>query len=281
MIKSFWHKLSNLKIKSNCLFNPFIRLKISSLGDYPGVNEGEEREVPIIVSLWCKQDEIPNLPVTIYSLLNQNLKPDRIILWLDKETEDLLTLPYEITQFVKNGLEIKFVRELGVYTKTIYPLREFRNSVIVTAESDIYYPSNWLKKLYLSYISDSESIHVHNALLADKNTPFSAWEIYKEKETASFNIFPISQGGILYPPNCFTSEVFREDIYLKNCPNSDNLWFWIMALVNNRKFRLVKNYNKFIIYNNFFKCLSINNNQNDNNFNNLMKFYRQNIEKMF
>ena len=55
-----------------------------------------------------------------------------------------------ITQFIKNGLEIRFVKDIGSYTKAIYAFKEFSESIIVTADDDIFYPKDWLKKLYLS-----------------------------------------------------------------------------------------------------------------------------------
>ena len=150
MIKEFFSKILSFKFTTKGFLNPFIGLQINSIGDYKGVNE-LKREVPLIISLSSTREHFGELPITIYSLLNQSLKPDRIILWLDKEYEDLINLPYEITQFIKNGLEIKFVDRLGAYTNFYYSIKDFSDSVIVYAEDNIYYPNNWLKKLYLSY----------------------------------------------------------------------------------------------------------------------------------
>ncbi len=87
------------------LLNPFVGLEINSLGEHKGIQEECSREIPIIVSIDSSREDFNELPLTLYSLLNQSLKPDKIILWLDEEYEDFAYLPYEITQFVKNGLE--------------------------------------------------------------------------------------------------------------------------------------------------------------------------------
>ena len=100
------------------LFNPFIGFQINAMGNYSGVNE-LKREVPVIVSLTSYRERFKDFPKTLYSLLNQSLKPDRIILWLDEESECLNSLPYEITCFIKNGLEIRFRKDIGPYTKAI------------------------------------------------------------------------------------------------------------------------------------------------------------------
>ena len=91
-------------------------------------------------------------------------------------------------------------------------------------------------------------------------------------------------GGVLYPPNCFTSEAIREDIFLKCCPNADDIWFWAMALVRGRKIRVVKNHYKFLIITNLYEhfkgktLYSKNKNGgNDKQLNDLMKLYGQNV----
>ena len=133
------------------------------MGEYSGINTETKRQNPVIVSLTSYYERFEKLPVTLYSLLNQSLKPDKIILWLDKKSEDLAYLPYEITQFFKNGLEIRLVEDVKSYTKAYYAFKEFSNAVIVTADDDVFYPKKWLEKLYYSYASHPEDIHVHSA----------------------------------------------------------------------------------------------------------------------
>lgn len=285
MINSFFSRIFNYKFHVRCLLNPFIGLQISSLGNYSGVLESHKRETQIIVSLTSYRERFSDLPITIYSLLNQTLKPDRIILWLDESSEDLAYLPYEITQFVKNGLEIKFVKDIGSYTKAIYAFKDFSDSIIVTADDDIYYPSNWLKKLYLSYIAHPQDIHAHRVHKVDLTKSYEKWEKHVTVESAEYSNFLTGVGGVLYPPHCFSNEVLREDIFLKNAPKADDIWFWIMALVHNRKIRVVKNHIKTLIATNIFRQFFAQslykdnrNGANDTQLNNLMKFYGQNVK---
>ena len=92
-----------------------------NLGSYSGVNE-LKRENPLIVSLTSYEERFEDLVISIYSLLNQSIKPDRIILWLS-DNLCLNDLPYDITRFIKNGLEIRFVKDIGSYTKAIYAFK--------------------------------------------------------------------------------------------------------------------------------------------------------------
>ena len=87
------------------LLMPFINIMIDKLGTYSGVIE-DKRETPVIISLTSIKERFKDLPKTIYSLIKQSRQPDRIILWLSDEFGNVSNLPYEITQFIKNGLEI-------------------------------------------------------------------------------------------------------------------------------------------------------------------------------
>ena len=92
-----------------------------NLASYSGVNE-LKRETPLVVSLTSYEERLEDLTISIYSLLNQSIKPDRIILWLSDKLS-LNDLPYDITRFIKNGLEIRFVKDIGSYTKAIYAFK--------------------------------------------------------------------------------------------------------------------------------------------------------------
>ena len=288
MIKNTLKRIFNYRFHVRGLFNPFIRFQVNYLGNYRGINDPIKelkREHEIVVSLTSYENRFKDLPIVLYSLLNQSLKPDKIILWLDEEINDLMNLPYEITRFIKNGLKIRFVKDIGSYTKAIYAFKEFPNSIIVTADDDIYYPSDWLKKLYLSYIANPDDIHVHRAHRVNLEMPYEKWEKHVEEESARYDNFLTGVGGVLYPPMCFSNEVLREDIFLKNAPTADDIWFWVMALVHNRKIRVVKNHIKSLISVNIFNQMFSDNlykknqnGQNDVQLNSLMKFYRQNIK---
>lgn len=284
LVKEFFKRVFSYRFHVRGLLNPFIGLQISSLNDYSGINREMTRETQIIVSLTSYEERFNDLPITIYSLLNQSLKPDRIILWLSDKYKDLTELPYEITQYIKNGLEIRFVNDIGSYTKAIYAFKEFSGSIIVTADDDIYYPTDWLKKLYLSYIAHPEDIQVHRAHKVNLSLPYEKWEKHVKEESARYDNFLTGVGGVLYPPKCFSNEVLREDVFLKNAPNADDIWFWIMALVHNRKIRVVQNHIKTLIVTNLFrqmfsKTLYQQNRTgaNDEQLKNLLKYYKQNI----
>lgn len=227
-----------LKLGRRVFINPYASYLLSILDDSYALNQNN-REVPICVSIFSVRENFRELALTIFSLLNQDIKPDKVVLWLDEEYEDMINLPYEITRFVKNGVEIRFVKSIGNYTDTIYPLKEFGGMVNVIAKPGVYYKKSWLKKLYISYISHPDDIQVHRAFKLNIENKNLLFEKKLLKSGVGFDIFINPDGGVLYPPMCFSPEALRGDVYSKKCPVFPALWFWFMSLVHDRKIRVV------------------------------------------
>ena len=277
-------KLFRTKFHLRFTINPLIRLISCRMKNKKMLNSSE-REAPVIVSLTSYKERFAELDIALYSLFNQSFKPDRIILWLSDEYT-LNSLPYSVSRFVKNGLEIRFVKDIRSYTKIIYALKEFSGAIIVTADDDIYYPKSWLQKLYYPYLANPEDIHVHRAHRVEIGKPYESWEKHVKEESARFDNFLTGVGGALYPSGCFSAEVFREDVFLKNAPYADDIWLWVMALLNNRKIRVVKNHIKTLTCVNIFRQIFNNSKSlyeynssggNDEQLANLMKLYGRNI----
>ncbi|MBR6127447.1 hypothetical protein IKQ21_07165 [bacterium] len=285
-------KILNRKFHLRFAFNPYLRYLADNMGDRKCVNQ-LKRETQLIVSLTSYEDRFDDLELALYSILNQSILPDRIILWLSDEFKSVNDLPYSITKFIKNGLEIRFVKDIGSYTKIIYALKENPNSIIVTADDDIIYPKEWLAKLYHSYISDSKDIHVHRAhrILFDDNKkilPYEKWQKHVNEESARFDNFLTGAGGVLYPPNALSVETFREDVFMKYAPFADDIWLWIMAVISGRKIRVVKNHIKTLTCTDILGQIGFKKKRtlysknkkglNDKQLHELLNFYGKNIE---
>ena len=244
----------------------------------------------VIISLTSYPARIRIVWQVIKSLKNQTVLPEKIILWLSKRqfpTRD--SIPHLLWEQVDTLFEIRMVDDdIRSHKKYYYAMREFPDKAIVTCDDDIYYPKNWLKYLYLSYVSNQDDIHCHRAhrvgLKYGKILPYENWEKQVEEESARYDNFLTGAGGVLYPPKCFSNEVLREDVFLKYAPSADDIWLWVMALVHGKKIRVVKNHYKTLISTNLFRQIfgktlySVNKDgQNDIQLNNLMKFYSNNI----
>lgn len=151
-------------------------------------------------------------PHAIFSLLNQTIVPDRIILWLAHGTP----IPTILKTFSEAGLEIRFCDDLKSYNKLIPALSEFPNDVLITVDDDVFYPQNWLEQLKNSHQADPSKIHVHRAheigVDGEGNLlPYKDWMFCIQSTDNEEKIFPTGVGGILYPQQFLVFQKFLLD----------------------------------------------------------------------
>ena len=106
----------------------------------------EGTTVPVIVSLTSIPSRLSILDITIASLLQQSLQPERIILWLN--TEDKPRLPERLLALQGDCFQIHFCEGTSSYRKLLPTLQRYKDKVIVTCDDDMIYPANWLQHLY-------------------------------------------------------------------------------------------------------------------------------------
>jgi glycosyltransferase involved in cell wall biosynthesis len=207
-----------------------------------------EHHPRLIVSLTSFPKRIPEIFFNLYSLLNQTTKPDILILWLGEEQfpHKENDLPTRVLDLKNYGLTIKWCKDIKAYTKLIYSIKEYANDIIVTADDDIYYPENWLELLYNSYLREPQYIHCHRAhRITFDNVGnidyYKKWFWCISGHEASFLNFLTGVGGVLYPPDCLYKDVLNEELFMKLSPMNDDIWFWVMAVMNNTKIRVVDN----------------------------------------
>ncbi|WP_051192171.1 hypothetical protein [Butyrivibrio sp. VCB2001] len=216
-----------------------------------GVYKGDRKE-RIIVSLTSYPGRINYVFKTIQSLLLQVLKPDRIILWLSQEQFKGLEseLPHELLELKNYGLEIRWCKDTKSYKKLIPAVKEWPKDIIVTADDDTYYRKKWLLELYEAHLKNPKDICAHRVtkiVLIDNEYKtivggVDVWNFacYLNKLTGV--------GGVLYPPGCFYKDLFREDIFMKKCTTNDDVWFWLMGVLNGTKvFPVRKSFSKNIL----------------------------------
>lgn len=227
--------------------------KISSFNEI-GINT-DKRPQKLIISLTSFPQRINEIHYTLYSLLNQSIKPDEVVLWLcsDEFPNKEKDLPQTILDLQKNGLTIKFSEiYLRSYTKLVPSLKEFPDDIIVTADDDIYYPKDWLKKLYIQHQKNPKNVichRCHRAILNSDNTlaPYSKWPHNVTKIKPSFFNFATGVGGVLYPPHCLYKEVTNIDLFKQLAPYADDIWFWAMEVLNNTKVKTFLNRQRKLI----------------------------------
>ena len=214
-----------------------------------------KRNPRIIVSLTSFPERMDEIHYTIYSLLNQSLKPDMIVLWLAKEQFPNLEkdIPESVLKLKNNGLSIKWTHDTRPYKKLVPSLKEYPEDIIITTDDDIYYPPTWLELLYTAYLQNPKAIHCHRGhkiKFDNKNNilPYKKWKHRIGHDFASFKNFFTGAGGVLYPPHSLYKDVTDEKLFLKLSPDADDIWFWAMAVIAGTPINIVKNNHKQLIY---------------------------------
>ena len=199
----------------------------------------------LIVSLTSYPARIGTVNQTIESLLKQSLKPDKLILWLAPEQfpNKEADLPQELLDLQNQGLTIDWYHDIGSYKKLIPTLRKYPDAIVVTADDDLIYHTDWLRKLYEAYDKKKKIIYVHRITrLFIRNGKLRVLDRQKYLQNDKY-YFPslckasafnkLSGGaGALYPPHCFHKDIFDEKKFKKLAPTSDDVWFWLQALRN-------------------------------------------------
>lgn len=187
----------------------------------------------------------------LHSIFAQDLCAKKVILVLSKAEFGATKIPQSVLDFQKYGLEIMWVREnLRVYNKIIPALKAFSNEILITVDDDIYYPNNLFSTLYNAHLSDKNTIFAHKTRIvpfSDKTIQdFFEWKIIRKsnkkwQNKPRFNIYLEGCGGVLYPPHCLYGDTCDSAKFLHLAPNADDLWLWVMAVLNGTKIACVEN----------------------------------------
>lgn len=209
-----------------------------------GLNK-KPRKPRVIVSLTSFPERIPYVHKTIETILNQSVKPDMVILWLAREQfkKKEKELPKDLLKLRRYGLTIRWCEDLKSYKKLIPALKKYPNDIIVTADDDVYYDKDWLKYLYESYLKEPYYIHAHRITKfyiegGEYKTIPACQSVYCQP---SYLHKPVGIGGVLYPPHCLYRDVTNKKLFMNLAPTNDDIWFWLMGVINKTKVLVVKN----------------------------------------
>lgn len=189
-------------------------------------------EKEVIVSLTSHPPRFRTLHLSLRTLLNQSVSPDRLILWV---AEDDIHLVPESVRTLK-GVEVRASKDYRSYTKIITALEQFPDAYIVTADDDIYYPRDWLKNL-LKTVSPGEGAIVCNKPYRFKVSgstilPIADWVGSVRDHAAllpSRDLFITTGPGAVFPPKCLHQMVGNEKLFKKLAPYCDDTWLTWMA----------------------------------------------------
>ncbi|MCR5649853.1 MAG: hypothetical protein K6F86_01570 [Lachnospiraceae bacterium] len=189
----------------------------------------------IVVSLTSTADRIGSIFPTLYSLARQSRRPDLIVLWLGHGGN----YPEHVMAGIKAlGIRVRYVKDLGPYTKYHYAFARYKKDVVITVDDDIIYHRDMVKELYETHLKQPEKVvarRVHRMRFdRDRNLLKYTdwiWE-YKDPDRPSFDLFATGVGGVLYPPLVTALECWKNTDFLKVCPWADDIWLKFCELSN-------------------------------------------------
>jgi hypothetical protein len=197
----------------------------------------------IDISLTSISSRMATICQTLRSILDQDYDGElQVHLHLSPEPylldAGVPTLPRELQalQRERGGrLQIHECPNFGPYRKLLpYLHRNWGLSkLVVTADDDTVYPSDWLRGLVDAYLTYGCVIAArgHRIVVKDgKIAPYRSWMGNRIDENPSHFILPTGKDGILYNTAFFPVGVLNIKDAVKIAPTADDLWFrWHLA----------------------------------------------------
>jgi len=208
-----------------------------------GITQDAICEHEVIVSLTTYSFRIHEVYLTIESIMQGTIKPNRIILWLAEEEFGGKTLPVILQNQMKRGLEVRYCEDLRSYKKIIPTLKLCPDACVVTLDDDLIYEPDLLEHLIASYKIHPNCVsacRTHKITVDEDGMPlpYLQWDMLQHVENPSFQNFLTSGGGTLFPPHSLNEQVCDKDLFMKLCPQGDDIWLYVMAMLNG--FKVVK-----------------------------------------
>ena len=220
----------------------------------------------VIVSLTTYEKRIDEVYLTIESLLQQTMKPNAIYLWLSDQIKEE-DLPLTLKKQCARGLRVRFCKDIRSYKKLIPTLKLHPDDIIITTDDDVLYNMDFVESLVRSYRKNPNAVHCNVARKINiengKLAKYQQWEHVTKNEYCGLDVLPIGIGGVLYPSHIFSEEIFNEEMFMDICCFGDDLWFKVMALLNNvpAQTTILDAHDKCFLPNPYFngKCLATEN----------------------
>jgi hypothetical protein len=209
---------------------------------------GVKRKEEVIISLTSYPARFETTWLAIESLLRQEEKPDRVVLNLFEGEFPGRVLPWFIRKQMERGLEINWCPEnLKVYLKVIPTIQKFPEAAVVAFDDDVIYPYDRLHNLMEGYRRFPGCIIAQNVRVIRKYEdfilPVPYWDFTGWRPTSAgifepqVGIVPEGVFGIITPPHAYhPGFLARKDLFFDLCPKDDDLWHYVMGIINGREF---------------------------------------------
>ena len=226
------------------------------------------------------------LQYTLYSLIKQTVSPKNIIINL--ADSDFNNIPIILHNFEKFGVIFNKTDDLKSYKKLVPTLQMYPDKCIVTADDDLFYPVDWLEKLYNAHMKNPDCIVCHLTTRIkhtnEKIFSYKEWKYNKSFTEPSFSNCILSGAGALFRKELLHKDVLNRDLFMSLSPFADDIWDYFMAVIAGTKIMQIANSYKSVKYINPYREYNLNGEEtltqinvgqdkNDTQFKSILKHY--------
>lgn len=237
----------------------------------------------LVVSLTSYGKRLRFVFLTIESIFNQSYKPAKIILWVFNEDKPKGICKLMFERMIKRGLTINYVdRDVRSFKKLSFILDKEQKLIdgnvrfIVTADDDIFYPSNWLEGFHKASLHDPRSVlcyRARNIIINEDNTigKYNDWGLADKHSETIYSIMPTGVSGVCYPIDSLDDSISDFDVISELCPYADDIWYKMITTKNGYASKLVLPGSVHFIpaftgFSKGLEILNVLNKRNDNQF---------------
>ncbi len=197
----------------------------------------------ITVSFTSYPARIEKCASVVGNLLDQTLRPDRIVLYLwegdfpGREGD----LPRELRTLADDGtITLCWCgSDLRPHKKYFYAFRDFPDDIIVTVDDDLRYSRQLLEMLFLSYLAFPGAVSAVRAhwIMPDMSGHIAPYDQWLASCTGclhepSMRLLATGGAGALYPPHLLRCDLLSEELIRETAPAADDLLLKGLELVS-------------------------------------------------
>lgn len=191
----------------------------------------------ISVNLTTTSSRLGLCSATIWSLIHQSTRPDKICLWISHEAylsdEGIKTIPNWVDELnnISDIIEVKFVKNTGPYRKIINAIKLSNHSdILIYADDDVIYGDMWLETLLNAFYKEGSKLAIASRVRVVKRNIFGLMQSYSRyricKTTIEFSSDYIitGVGGCVLTKGMISEALINNDDYLFLAPKTDDIW---------------------------------------------------------
>ncbi|MBD5546136.1 MAG: glycosyltransferase family 2 protein [Lachnospiraceae bacterium] len=200
---------------------------------------GVDEKSRVIVSMTTYPARIGSVWMTVSSLLQQTMKPYKVILWIAEEQFADKKIPKRLERLKRRGLEIRFCEDLKPHKKYYGTMKAYPDYYVITADDDILYPEDHIERLWQGHEKYPDTIVCNwsHRIAFDGQKGFAPYDEWSDDTGAipAYSTLAVGCNGVLYPPGSLPEEAFSKHRIMEYALNTDDLWLKCMEILNEKK----------------------------------------------